>query len=145
MKPKLHIKKFNGFSEKTPSVSIIQGTSTYNYRYILDLGQKGKYIVTSELPSIRMNNMYNTFLRAEVNPIRVIFRDFIGDSDIRNVLEWPNLIGNNKINATLQRIDPLGVITDQWFLFGCRPTEIISENFEPLELTLRMDNFTIQF
>ena len=144
MKPKLHIRKFNGFSEKTPSVNIIQETPIY--RYILDLGQKGRYIVTSELPSVRTNNRFNSlYLRPEENPIRVIFRDFIGDSDIRNVLDWPNLLGNNKINATLQRVDTLGLITSQWLLFGCRPTEVISENFEPLEMTLHMDNFTIQF
>lgn len=146
MKPKLYIKKFNGFSEKSPLINVIRETPIY--RYLLDLGPKGKYIVTSEIPSIRRDNSRFNLIPQQgvvVNPIRVVFRDFVGDSDIRDVIEWPNLMGNNKINATLQRIDPLGLITSQWLLYGCRPTEIISEMFEPLELTLHMDNFTIQF
>jgi len=145
MKPKLIIKKFNGFSPKTPSINLIHNVPPI--RYLLDLGPKGRYIVSSELPSIRRRNVVPNFLLepVSINPIRVIIRDIIGDSDVRNLIEWFDSVGNNKINATLQRIDPLGVILDQWFLFGCRPTYFSSEPLEPFEMVLQMDNFTLQF
>ena len=144
MEPIKNIKKFDGFT-LNPIVSFVETIPIY--RYILDLGSKGRYIVNSEIPSIRRgNNLFELNLNRviTINPIRVIFREPIGDSDIRNIIEWPDLLGNIKINSTLQRVDPLGLITEQWLLFGCRPSNLIVENFEPLELTLHMDNFTIQ-
>lgn len=144
MEPIKNIKKFDGFT-LNPIVSFVETIPIY--RYILDLGSKGRYIVNSEIPSIRRgNNLFelNPNRVITINPIRVIFREPIGDSDIRNIIEWPDLLGNIKVNSTLQRVDPLGLITEQWLLFGCRPSNLIVENFEPLELTLHMDNFTIQ-
>lgn len=144
MKPKLHIKKFIGFSPKTPSINLIHNGTPI--RYLLDLGPKGRYIVSSEIPSIRRNVIINFLPEPiRVNPIRVIIRDIIGDSDVRNLIEWFDSVGNNKINATLQRIDPLGVILNQWILFGCRPTYFSSEPLEPFEMVLQMESFTIQF
>jgi hypothetical protein len=142
--PIKNIKKFDGFTSN-PIVSFVETTPIY--RYILDLGLKGRYIVNSEIPSIRRNNNlfelnHNRIIT--INPIRVIFREPIGDSDIRSIIEWPDSLGNIKVNSTLQRVDPLGLITEQWLLFGCRPSNLIVENFEPLELTLHIDSFTIQ-
>ncbi len=144
MEPIKNIKKFDGFS-LNPIVSLVETTPVY--RYILDLGPKGRFIVNSEIPSIRRdNNLFELNLNRMIiiNPIRVIFREPIGDSDIRNIIEWPDLLGNIKVNSTLQRVDTFGLMTEQWLLFGCRPSNLIVENFEPLELTLHMDNFTIQ-
>lgn len=149
MEPIKFLKKFTSFSPKK-EIHVIQDTRPI-YRYILDLGQKGSYIVNSEIPNIRIINNHfldvnNLYRRGggSVEPIRVVFREILGDSDIRQVLEWPT-IRNNKINATLQRIDPTGTVVNQWLLYGCFPTEIMYENFEPLELTLHMDHFTLQF
>jgi hypothetical protein len=149
VEPIKFLKKFTSFSPKK-EIHVIQDTRPI-YRYILDLGQKGSYIVNSEIPNIRIINNHfldvnNLYRRGggSVEPIRVVFREILGDSDIRQVLEWPT-IRNNKINATLQRIDPTGTVVNQWLLYGCFPTEIMYENFEPLELTLHMDHFTLQF
>lgn len=150
MEPIKYIKKFTAFTPKK-EIYVIRNT-TPMYRYILDLGQKGSYIVNSEIPNIRIINNHfldvnNLYRRGGggVEPIRVIFREILGNSDIRQVLEWTTIQQGHKINATLQRIDPMGTVVNQWLLYGCFPTEIMYENFEPLELTLHMDHFTFQF
>jgi hypothetical protein len=128
------------------------------YRYLMEIplgDTMYNCIVNCEIPSVRMGDNYLNFRghnRAEWQPIQIVFRDVMGDERTRNQFyeKIRNLFSDynhtqRKINTTISRLEPTGVVVDRWDLRGCFISALHYGNAyldfsEPeLEITLHYD------
>ena len=161
MEPKKKLKKFNGFKTKN---KYVDHEPMRQNRYLMEFPLGDTMFecwVNCEIPSISMRAGYPRFGREwevithhqqEWQPIQVKIRDVLGDERNRSLFysrmrDWfsdYNYTGR-KINSTISRMDPTGLVVDRWDLRGCFVTAInysnaYLEDTEPeLEITLHYD------
>ncbi len=175
MEIKYILKKFN-FSPEKPRVNRLNipfygEEPMRRNRYILDITLNDRQytcFVNSETPrmstdwtGMRFNNMRAQILpRIEWRPIQVRLRDIVNrdlesfkddlrTSYMRNMTSRQPMY---KSNATLQMIDPTGVVVESWILVNCFISQI-SIDYEPIyggsqpvyEFTLNYDHCVHNF
>lgn len=162
MEPKKKLKKFNEFKVKKKN-EFVPPDITYTHepmrqnRYLMEfpLGDTMfNCFVNCELPSVSITRGHREFdmYRHDWQPIQVVIRDIIGDETHRNLFynrirDWFNdyNITGRKINSTISRLDPTGVVIGRWDLRGCFISAIhysnayTDDNVPELELTLHYD------
>ena len=169
MEPKKRLKKFNGFKTKNknefipPGIIYVAHEPMRQNRYLMEFPLGDTMFecwVNCEIPSVSMRTgrlgfgggEFLTHYQQEWEPIQVKIRDVIGDERNRSLFysrmrDWfsdYNYTGR-KINSTISRMDPTGVVVDRWDLRGCFVTAInysnaYLEDTEPeLEITLHYD------
>jgi hypothetical protein len=167
MEPKKKLKKFNEFKAKKKSEFVSLGINYVAYepmrqnRYLMEfpLGDTMfNCLVNCELPSVSITRGHREFdmYRPQWQPVQVVIRDVIGDETHRNLFysrirDWFNdyNITGRKINSTISRLDPTGVVISRWDLRGCFCSSLHYSNtyldFEQpeLEITLHYDYCTI--
>lgn len=160
MEPKKKLKKYRGFEVKKEilenNFGFLAGPPVYRYLMEIPLGDTMYSCrVNCELPSVRITQNYLNFRgqnMSEWQPIQIVFRDVIGDERTRNQFyeKIRNLFSDynytqRKINTTISRLDPTGVVVDRWDLRGCFISALHYGNAyldfsEPeLEITLHYD------
>ena len=167
MEPKKKLKKFNEFKTKKKNEFVSLDTNYVahepmrQYRYMMEfpLGDTMfNCFVNCELPSVSITRGHREFdmYRHDWQPIQVVIRDIIGDETHRNLFysrisDWFNDYNFNgrKINSTISRLDPTGVVISRWDLRGCFCSSLHYSNFYldseelELEITLHYDYCTI--
>jgi hypothetical protein len=173
MEPKKKLKKFNEFKTKKKNefvpldINYVANEPMRQYRYMMEfpLGDTMfNCFVNCELPSASIRRGHLGFgvgeflsdYQPQWQPIQVVIRDVIGDETHRNLFysrirDWFNdyNITGRKINSTISRLDPTGVVISRWDLRGCFCSSLHYSNtyldFEQpeLEITLHYDYCTI--
>lgn len=176
MEPKKKIKKIEGFSTEPKRFRrggdlLMRMPLPYEprrqRRYIMEVPTSmgvAELWVNCERPTLEtsreipfMNS--TTFIgRHEWQPIRVIFRDIVGDGDInsviREVMDWSGSVSSGqyartyKKNVTIHMVDPTGIYVESWHLVGAFPTAVMmtQPDFDDtieFELTLNFDRCVI--
>jgi len=158
MEPKKKLKVFDNFkTKKKPSEDNFYGFGgPVMYRYLMEFPLDGvmyECLVNCELPSASIVNNYfgSAFFGStpQWNPIQVKISDTFfnyGDKQefYSKLRSW--FTGLNKINTTISRIDPTGLVVSRWDLRGCFVSNIyhgttFDYGDEPeLEITLHYDH-----
>jgi hypothetical protein len=154
MEPKKKLKVFDNFkTKKKPSEDNFYGFGgPVMYRYLMEFPLGGvmyECSVNCELPSASIVNNYfgSAFFGStpQWNPIQVKINTTHFNQEFYSKLRsWFTDV--NKINTTISRIDPTGVVVSRWDLRGCFVSNIyygttFDYGDEPeLEITLHYDH-----
>jgi hypothetical protein len=164
MEPKKKLKVFDNFkTKKKPSeddLRLPRFGGPVMYRYLMEFPLDGvmyEALVNCELPSASIvnHNSMNFFgSTSQWNPIQVKISDTFfnyGDKQefYSKLRSW--FTGLNKINTTISRIDPTGLVVSRWDLRGCFVSNIyygttFDYGDEPeLEITLHYDYCNLNY
>ena len=153
MEPKKRLKKFEEF---VVTKNCEPGYVQHMYRYYMEIPLGDQMFIWNIAFEIPVRQLMNTTLgrdnwmshtRNEWQPIQVRFNQIIqGDEDlfISRSREW--FQRDYKINTSVLRIDPTGVVHDRWDMVGCFISntywnvDVNYIGFEGTQVTLNYDH-----
>lgn len=131
MEPKKRLKKFEEF---VVTKNCEPGYVQHIYRHLMQIPLGDRMFIWDVAFEIPIRQLMTNTLgrdgwmvrsRVEWQPIQVRFNQIIqGDEDlfISRFRNWVET--ERKINISIQRIDPTGVVHDRWDIMGCFPSHL---------------------